>query len=678
MAKINPATIMSEPRTLYMEGVKTKYASIAITAAAGGYSATSVTLPFDPRKAKAIRAIRPKTVGQTFFGNDMFMLSDGELVGKQYSVTPAGPSVTFTFNGIAGNLAFLKYAAIAEGQGGAVPALNVTMANAALFYELLGLSVGAVVGQNPGNLTDPAASVPSYLGSTINKNIIASVFEAGLKQSSGLDMAAAFREIAKKILYADANPDTGGSSGIFVRGGGTTQLATIDQRFRLIDSIAGATDQDLIKAFYGAGPGINDINPFVASILGENLTGEHSVMEVFRSLAERAYHSLTEMAAPPFLNGKLSRMMVTPRLFAADPPLCNVFLRRMTSGVTAGVTALKTTRLILSQHFPFSNNPPKAFLSIAPRELELAVIKGDSKSVKLFASTTQEESEVGVLAQSISNLYGSSVPLEASDDNNLLLKWFDKTNPLRFLDVRTEGQASVVQMEFNPFVAVGFPGVFFDPFLGAGRGLVKSVTHNITASSATTTVVMDHCIFSDAMEYTADSDDIETGFNEELPSYKNVTVSDVYEKALGCQSLMKAAQEFGFEGDTIAAVAESANEKFSATAQAASDKSAIYGLISRPIASYQDLLSFYGSDLGEVPDSPPNELDLGSKFYIDAQKGVTIQVDPLDGNEATTEQYVVDAVPTAGAIMGSSDVGATKYQVYDRVGAVKKYVSEVS
>jgi len=689
MAEIDPSTIAREPRTFFLEGVKTKYQSISVTGYRGGYLTINVTVPF----AKSLRAVRAKTVGQVFFGNKLFLLAEGELVQKAYKVGPQGPLATLTFNGVAGNLAFLKYAATASGSGTAEPVSGGNMANEAQFTVVSGAAVGAVTdavdSPNPG----------AYLASTINRSVTAAAFQNALNKTP-YDIPFAFREIAKNILYADVTNPT--KSGIYARGAATTQLSSIDARFKLIESMIGYTNQELIKLFYGTKAGSDGINPFLGTILEENMTGEHSVMEVFRLLSERAFHVITEMVAPPFFAGEkpaLGRMMIVPQLFSADPPVCNVFLRRMCTDVTFSVTALKTTRLIMSQNFPY-NESGLAIMSIAPDELAESITGGQSKRVKLFASTTQEESEVGVLAQGIPNVYGSAYNLEENPDD--LVKWFAKSNSLRFLDVRTEGQTATVAMEFNPFVAIGFPGLFFDPFIGVGRGFVKNVTHTITPSSASTTVEMTHCVFADAMEYTTPSADIETGFNGVLPSYANTTVSEVYEAVLGCKSLTAAAPDLLASspshdlpaiGGDIAFVAESVNRRLSEGVNSASDKTEMYRFIMRSVASYEDLMSFYQPGVEPPPDGIPNALDMGmlyvSKdgFLLADAAGhlephdTLISIDPLDSTAPKIEAPYIVPVPSGDSaplpINGSNGDGVDKYQIVDRVQAVLDYVKEI-
>jgi hypothetical protein len=160
----------------------------------------------------------------------------------------------------------------------------------------------------------------------------------------------------------------------------------------------------------------------------------------------------------------------------------------------------------------------------------------------------------------------------------------------------------------------------------------------------------------------------------------------------------KAAQKAEANAKRLAFIAEAVNDKLSGSAKTADDKSAIYEFISRPLASYRDLISFYDVGAAPGPNAPPPvegpvhelpEIDTPDKsipnrlsldqVYVDseAEPPIVITIDHMDGGAGTTLDYVAPAQPPDEAVIGSNGDGLDKYQVADRVSAVIDYVNEV-
>jgi hypothetical protein len=491
-----------------------------------------------------------------------------------------------------------------------------------------------------------------------------------------------------------------------------------------VKSIVGVTNQDLISTFYGL-PTPDKLNPFIATILGMNMTGEMNLMHVLKMLAYRAYHTITEMVAPPMTRGPagsggtqlaLGRLMMIPRLFSSDPPLCNVFFPQVVSAIDSNVTALKATRLIVQQNNPITNSIPTAAIGISPTGLAEKMItkSGDTTKLSFATAITQEETEVGVLASVVPDVYGAAIFF--AKNPGFLADWFAKTGPLRFSSQRSEQQTTVINMEFNPFVALSFPGLVYDPDLGAVRGMVVSVKHTITATGATTQVGMAYCVHEDdALEYQGYPDtDFDSGFGGKLNTYKAGNPSDVYEKILGCRSLFKARADIAKEAASAASakriaalnqttssqenfdknnaiekeesdkahtgalkadgVSEQARKLYEAiTTKSGSmeaEKDAVRQLAIRNIASYEDMQRFYHT-FGSISSfegftqvtEPPFQLILKLPYASVQQK---LKLTDKRSSGTTESEFVVAA-----------DVTPKPLQVVDRVGPVLDYATSI-
>lgn len=684
MTAVDPKNL-NGPWTLYLEGVRVKHSQMSVSGVSGGYATAVVGLPFD-RAEQKIKKIRPNTRCEIFFGEDMFLLFDGELVEKRFERKHGSPTALFVCHGVMGNVARSRYANINPSTTGS-PAANAYMAGTGDVTVLSGTAGDAVVftGTTLGSQASEGSGHPEgYLASTIVKNMIADRFVEGLG-SGPFDMAAGFREILSAFIYADEIPDGVRGSGLFVNGDVVASyLGTLDYRYRLIDSLQGATLQEFISIFYGV-PSKDEtaINPFVAAILNECVNGEFSVVEVLRLLANRAFHSMSEMIAPPMLKNKegklvLGRMMMTPRLYHADPPVCNFFLPQMVAGIGHNVSALKTTRLIASQFMPATSDPMINVMGISPLELEAKVIvgKGASRRLSTASAITQEEADVGALSQVQQNIFGAAWGF-GDEYMATIAKWFAKTEPLRFYAARTEGQKQEITMDFNPFVAVDFPGLSYDPELGIGRGLVTSLTHNINASGASTAIGMQYCVFpEDACEFLHAELDPETGMggNSALGIYKNGAAEDLYQANLGCPSLANAIRQTsktsGIDGSkSLADMAKATYDKFAAIESPFSEKRAIHTFIKRNIANLDDLIEFYrkpGSPTEKRKPGIPSILPLDG-VYAAASAGITLTVNDPAGGPPKVVKYV----------LGPGDVRETEQQILDRRIPVLEYVKAI-
>lgn len=689
------------PFTFYMEGIQTQYSQIIISGEEGGYTHMSVDLPLSPDRKK-IKAIRPKTIGQAFFGNDQFLIMDGELSRKRYwkQVTEDQTvlGAAFNFGGPMGNLAMMKYALqnnATPGQG--IASQSAGWANQSSLYLLNGYSSGVSV--TTGAQVNPNQTGVASQASSINRKLIGQRFLAGLKKldsSGGFDMAEAFREMMRAFVYGTAKPENGKEdpNGISVRGTmAASYLGIIDHRFRLIDSLVGVTAQDLVQLFYAAAQSATskEINVFMDAILMESVVGEASLLEVLRLLAYRSFHSITEAVCPPLLvssgtatipagDAVIGRMMLTPRLFSADPPVCNVFFPHMVSSITdMDVLAMKTTRLITTQSLPTQVNQPVVFASVSPLSLERELIHPDGahKDPLRFDfrnQITTEEAEVGVLATTQQNMYGASTMF----DEKTIGPWFDKTNPLRFYVSRTEGQSVSISMEFNPFVAIGYPGLFIDDDLGIGRGTVGKAVHVITPSGARTVVTLTHCIFEDACEFPQPDANLDTGFDRgsgpEIGTFQKGGADEAYMKSLGCHSLWIAGVAAGFDYKlSPSEMASKFLQSFSMAQSPAIEKDAVYAFIARGLVSRTDLETIYAANAvgptlpapsSETTELPPVKLDL-PRLYADGSKNLNVIVTSDDGSKKS-----VKYIAAAG-------VTPEKFQVRDRVGPVLAYVEDV-
>lgn len=663
---------------LYMEGILVKYAKLTVTGSSDSYASFTVTLPLS-KNPRLIRRIRPKTTGYICFGRRLFVLLEGELMRKHYVKSADGTrACEITFSGVAGNLALMKYAlASSYDPSQALPSNVANFAGPADFYQISGYSVGVSEDAAVANL--PAGNTTQFLASSINNKLIAQKFSKGLNAaasgSGSLDMAEAFREMMKAFIYGAAEPDGFDKTGIKVAGSlASSYLGLVNGRFRLIDSFHGFTSQELIQKFYGSAVTGDDINPFLNSVLGEGASGEFNLLQTMRLLADRAFHSITEMVAPPVLNNAkgtetvVGRMLMAPRLFIADPPVCNLFFPQITTTINYDVTPLKTTRLITAQNLPTNNGVPGTFLSVSPTSLQKQMMDGE-RHVNFVNAMTAEESDVGVLAQTQSNIYGSAISLT---DFKQLGEWFDKTNPLRFYVARNEAQPAHIAMEFNPFVAEGFPGMLYDPDVGIVRGLVSHVTHAATPTGPQTFVTMSHCFVDDeACETLVDEINFETGMGGKFDLYKNGGPSDVYETLLGCKSLyteMLRSSTGATAKKTLAELMVQKYEEFAASQSPQIEKEAVFSFISRSIATINDVQSFYGTVVvdakGPTPQPIPAKLEMDFPF---ASPEIDTKITVLGKDGAKTQvDYVVPAGTTPGP-----------FQVLERLTPVVDYVNDI-
>jgi hypothetical protein len=355
---------------------------------------------------------------------------------------------------------------------------------------------------------------------------------------------------------------------------------------------------------------------------------------------------------------------MTPRLFAADPPVCNVFFPQMTNSVDADVTVLKTTRLITTQSLPANGNSPVAVASISPIDLEAKLVSQDDNKRRSFNfanSITAEEAEVGVMASIQDNFYGASTVFDIKE----IAPWFDKTNPLRFYIIRSEEQASNVSMEFNPFVAVGFPGLWFDPDLGVGRGMVSKVVHTLTPRGAITNVLMTQCTYEDACEFPQKDTNFEDGFGGRLDTFKNGNPGDIYKKLLGCDSLFNVGSDVSsVVKPSLSEIAQGVYNSFLGIGSSGAEKTAVYQFIVRNIANFSDLETFYSGESGTVTvfDRPPAQITL-DRPYADPSKNITVTINGANGG---SKPLVIPA--------GSQP---SDFQIIDRITPVIDYVNEI-
>lgn len=666
---------------LYLEGILVKHAKISVSGDGDSYASFTATLPLS-KTTRLVRRIRTKTVGYVCFGHRLFVLLEGELISKTYSKSPTGDRVVdFTFTGISGNLAMMKYAlASSYDPAQALPSNSANFANQANAYQISGLSIGIDQGGAVANL--PAGNATAFLASSINNNLISSRFSQGLNAAAAgtgsLDMAGAFREMMTAFIYGASQPDGFSASGIKVAGSiAASYLAIANGRFRLIDAFRGFTSQELIKKFYGAGVDGPDINIFLNSILGEGVSGEFNLLQTMRLLADRAFHSITEMVAPPLLvNAKtnekiIGRMLMIPRLFASDPPVCNLFFPQITTSIGYSVSPLKVTRLITTQNFPMGDGVAATVLSVSPLDLERKMMDGE-RHVNFANAMTVEETEVGVLAQTLSNIYGSAIALTSQKQ---VAEWLTKTNPLRYYIARNEGQMAQVGMEFNPFVAEGFPGMLYDPDVGVVRGVVNRVNHISTPTGPQTQIIMTHCFVEDeACEPLTDDVNFETGMGGKFDLYKNGNPSDVYEELLGCTSFytdMLRNSTGATANKSLAELMQQKYEEFAASQSPQVEKEAVFNFIKRSIATIDDIQAFYGTEntLTANAESPtpkpiPQKLEMDFPF---ASPEVDTKITILDQKGGQSQ---VDYVVSAGAKPGP-------FQVIERVTPVVDYVNDI-
>ena len=219
-------------------------------------------------------------------------------------------------------------------------------------------------------------------------------------------------------------------------------------------------------------------------------------------------------------------------------------------------------------------------------------------------------------------------------------------------------------------MAVGFPGLFFDPDLGVGRGLVNILRHTITPRGAVTSVNLGNCFFGDdACETKMLEIDAETGFDGNINQFRDRDVSDVYLPTLGCESLVSKAQgaSGGGSGFKIDQSARLVFETIAAANSNFAEKDAVATFITRNIAQLADLAKLYSTSGGAIPefDTPPRRLPFESVF-MDASQDIQIGISDSVRGATVAQKLVV-----------GPDEAPGDFQIVDRVQAVLAYVKEI-
>lgn len=567
----NHQTPIAKSYVLFLEGYRARFSKIIVHSSVGSFLDITITVPFDHRGK--VRGLMPKTLCHICFEGDdgkLYLIAEGELDDKSYSVAQGVPTgVDLHFSGVASNVESFRVATPTN-LDSAAPGTDLSVANEGEVFAISGDTVSPGGSQATEQQVHRSLFTESIVAKTILEN-----FSRG-----NLSLADAYAAVMSKFLA----PGQTVSGSLINKGSNIGIFGSIAHyRFNLIDTIVDASSNELVNVFMAPdnAPRFYD---FMEAAIGRYASGENSVHDVLRDVITQAWHQVHEPACPspldrdkissklaptsgvdaPSGNGKSAarigvfpRMLITPVMLSAVPPVCNVFVGPIVTGISMPITIKKPTRQFTVQSTDDESGNVH-FLSILPgsvAKLITGATDGSFTRVVHANGITEEELAVGVHASTVVNpLPNASHSLDLA----YIGEFIKRTKDLRFLADRTAAQQAVVNMSFNPYACVGLPGLVYDPSLGTIRGAVYDLTHVLTPSSGRTRVIMSNCemqedamdnVFSKELDLKTGklSDEptgtsvpipfIDTGFDKAVDFLRHPQLDEIYARSVGVMSI---------------------------------------------------------------------------------------------------------------------------------------------